>query len=360
MRRSVPPISEPESMPLAYVSNLIGKARLYLPGFLLCVVVTAVANGMAWTEAMLFGRSWIEPLVIAILVGTIIRSLWTPPAYLQSGISYSGKQVLEFAVVLLGSSVSAEAIISAGPELFLSVFVLVYAAITASYFICRSLKLSTNMSILIACGNAICGNSAIAAISPIIRASQSEVASSISFTAILGVITVLSLPFLYDALNMTMTQFGTLAGLTVYAVPQVLAATVPVGPVAVQVGTLVKLMRVLMLGPVCLILSVIYHRNGQRESGATKFGFGKMVPWFIIGFILMLAARSIGLIPEGLVAPISLVASLLTTVAMAALGLGVDVRVVARAGGRVTAAVTLSLAMLAVTSIILIKILGIR
>ena len=141
-------------MPLAYVSNLIGKARLYLPGFLLCVVVTAAANGMAWTEAMLFGRSWIEPLVIAILVGTIIRSLWTPPAYLQSGISYSGKQVLEFAVVLLGASVSAEAIISAGLELLLSVLVLVYAAITASYFICRSLKLSTNMSILIACGTA--------------------------------------------------------------------------------------------------------------------------------------------------------------------------------------------------------------
>jgi uncharacterized membrane protein YadS len=83
------------------------------------------------------------------------------------------------------------------------------------------------------------------------------------------------------------------------------------------------------------------------------------VPWFIVGFLVMLAARTFGLIPEGLLTPIKTAASLLTTVSMAALGLGVDVRVVARAGARVTAAVTLSLAVLGGISLGLIRLLGV-
>ena len=182
---------------------------------------------------------------------------------------------------------------------------------------------------------------------------------TLAFTAVLGVITVLVLPLVGDLLGMTLSQYGTLAGMTVYAVPQVLAATVPVGPEAVEMGTLVKLVRVLMLGPVCLVLAVIVHRLGAKGGSTAKLGFGKMVPWFIIGFMGMLAVRSLGLIPDILIDPIKLLAGSLTTIAMAALGLGVDVRVVARAGGRVTAAVTCSLVMLAVISVVLIRALGV-
>jgi uncharacterized integral membrane protein (TIGR00698 family) len=213
------------------------------------------------------------------------------------------------------------------------------------------------MATLIASGNAICGNSAIAAVAPVIGATQADVAASIAFTAVLGVATVLILPLVGDVLGLTLTQYGALAGMTVYAVPQVLAATVPVGAAAVEMGTLVKLVRVLMLGPVCLVLALIVHRIGVKAGGAAKLGLGKMVPWFIIGFLGMLIMRSLGLIPEMLLDPIKIIAGALTTIAMAALGLGVDVRVVARAGGRVTAAVTGSLVMLAVISVILIQLL---
>jgi uncharacterized integral membrane protein (TIGR00698 family) len=307
----------------------------------------------------MLGRAWVETLVIAILLGTIIRSLWVPPAYLQSGIAYAGKQMLEFAVVLLGASVSAMTIVAAGPALLGSVILVVVGALTASFLIGRALKLPAKMATLIASGNAICGNSAIAAVAPVIGATQADVAASIAFTAVLGVITVVSLPLVGDLLGMTMSQYGTLAGMTVYAVPQVLAATVPVGPEAVEMGTLVKLVRVLMLGPVCLVLSLIVHRAGLKAGGTAKLGFGKMVPWFIIGFLGLLAVRSLGLIPEVLLDPVKLLAGALTTIAMAALGLGVDVRVVARAGARVTAAVSCSLVMLAVISVVLIRLLGV-
>ena len=159
------------------------------------------------------------------------------------------------------------------------------------------------MAILIACGNSICGNSAIAAVAPIIGAESEDVASSIAFTAVLGVVVVLALPLLVPILHLSLEQYGVLAGLTVYAVPQVLAATLPIGALSNQVGTVVKLVRVLMLGPVVLGLSLIAGK--LRPNGATddrpkgkKAGLHELVPWFIIGFLLMAAARSLGLIPE--------------------------------------------------------------
>src|SRR5262249_18964185 len=126
-----------------------------------------------------------------------------------------------------------------------------------SYAICRSLGLPQRLSILIACGNSICGNTAIAAVAPVIGANGDDIASSISFTAVLGVIVVLTLPLLVAVLHLSLTQYGVLAGLTVYAVPQVLAATLPIGALSNQVGTVIKLVRVLMLGPVVLGFSLL-------------------------------------------------------------------------------------------------------
>ena len=122
------------------------------------------------------------------------------------------------------------------------------------------------MCILIACGNSICGNSAIVAVAPIIGATSDEVASSIAFTAVLGVVVVLTLPLLVPILELSLTQYGVLAGLTVYAVPQVLAATLPIGALSNQVGTVVKLVRVLMLGPVVLGLSLLTRRARRGDD----------------------------------------------------------------------------------------------
>jgi uncharacterized integral membrane protein (TIGR00698 family) len=129
------------------------------------------------------------------------------------------------------------------------------------------------MCILIACGNSICGNSAIVAVAPIIGATSDEVASSIAFTAVLGVVVVLTLPLLVPILELSLTQYGVLAGLTVYAVPQVLAATLPIGALSNQVGTVVKLVRVLMLGPVVLGLSLLTRRARRDADDAPR---GKM------------------------------------------------------------------------------------
>jgi uncharacterized integral membrane protein (TIGR00698 family) len=275
--------------------------------------------------------------------------VWEPPPLWRAGIAFSAKQVLEFAVMLLGASVSFSAIAASGALLIGLIVAVVAVMIGLSFAISRALGLPVRMSILIACGNSICGNSAIAAVAPVIGAGSDDIASSISFTAILGVVMVLGLPLLIPLFGFSSTQYGILAGLTVYAVPQVLAATVPAGLVSTQIGTLVKLIRVLLLGPVVMVLSVISWRYGLRSkagSATPKLNLRNLVPWFIPGFLILAALRFFAIVPESCAGPISQAAALLTVLSMAALGLGVDLRVISRVGGRVTAAVTLSLMVL--------------
>ena len=336
-----------------------GRSAL-LPGVALCAAVTLASLGAQSLEERFFGHPYVEALVIAILLGMGLRTFWEPSPRWRAGIAFSAKQLLEVAVVLLGASVSLSAIVASGPLLLGAIVATVAVAIAASYGISRALGLPARISILIACGNSICGNSAIAAVAPVIGADGDDVASSISFTAILGVLMVLGLPLLILPLGLSVTQYGVLAGLTVYAVPQVLAATVPAGLVATQVGTLVKLVRVLMLGPVVVGLSLLAPRlrgDGGR-AGGRRLDARKLVPWFILGFLLLAALRSVGLVPDLAVGPIARTAGLLTVVSMAALGLGVDVRAIGRVGGRVTAAVTFSLLLLLAISVTLVRVVG--
>jgi uncharacterized integral membrane protein (TIGR00698 family) len=338
---------------------LIGQAKRLLPGLLVAIAVTLAATLLQAIEVHFTGHPYLEALVLAILVGVAVRTFWTPGGRYLPGIRFSGKFLLELAIVMLGASVSAGTILGLGPLLIVGIACIVVLAIGASYLICRALKLPQRMAILIACGNSICGNSAIAAVAPIIGADGDDIASSISFTAVLGVVVVLTLPLLVPILNLSFTQYGVLAGLTVYAVPQVLAATLPIGALSNQVGTVIKLVRVLMLGPVVLGLSLLSGRlrpSSNRPNRRPQLT--ELVPWFIVGFLAALAARSFGLIPAGLVPWITKVAAILTTLAMAALGLGVDVRVIARTGPRVTLAVIISLIVLALMSYGLIRATG--
>lgn len=352
----VRPGDDPGARADSATAHVIG----FVPGVALCCAIAGVAMVLQGLEEQAFGHPYVEALVIAILLGVAVRSLWQPARLWTNGISFSARTLLEIAVVLLGASISVGALIASGPALLTGIVVTVAGALAASYVISRALGLPQRVSILIACGNSICGNSAIAAVAPVIGADSDDVASSIAFTAILGVIVVLGLPLFIPLLQLTETQYGVLAGLTVYAVPQVLAATVPISTVSAQLGTLVKLVRVLMLGPVIVGLSLLRSRlNASGGSSPTRLGWHHLVPWFIVGFLVLAALRSFALIPEALLAPIAVSAKWLTIISMAALGLGVDVRIVGRVGGRVTAAVVMSLVVLVAISVSLIWILRI-
>ncbi len=316
-----------------------------IPGLLLCLVIATVATGLEKLELGWIGRLYLEKLVLAILLGAALRSLFGLPALFTAGVNLCAKFLLEVAVMLLGASLSISTVAAGGIKLFVAVACIVLLGLLGGYIAGRGLRLPHRLSLLIACGNAICGNSAISAVAPVIGAGAGEIATAISFTAILGVIVILALPLTITWLHLSVAQYGTLAGLTVYAVPQVLAATAPIGLAATQMGTLVKLLRVLMLGPLVFCLSIL-NRRERTQSTARFPGANRLIPWFVIGFAALMGVRSLNLLPMPVITALLTLANYLTVLAMAALGLGVDLRELKRVGPRASLAVCASLLLL--------------
>ena len=243
-----------------------------LPGVLLCGLITVASILVQRIETTTLGHPYVEAIVLAILVGAVVRTAWRPGPRWTPGIGFSAKILLEVAIVLLGATLDLPLLLRAGPLLLLGILLTVAAALATGYGVGRLLGLRQPVAILLACGNAICGNAAIAAVAPVIGAEADDVAAAIGFTAVLGVALVLGLPALGQALALSHYAYGVVAGLTVYAVPQVLAATFPVSVVSGQVGTLVKLVRVLLLGPVVVGLSMLHRRSAHGGDSVREVG----------------------------------------------------------------------------------------
>ena len=324
-----------------------GHAMEIVPGLLLSAAVGLSAAGIERIEVLLFGYAYLDGLVVAILAGTLLHTTVGLNDRFLAGVRFSARIVLEIAIVLVGGTISATAIAASGLPLIATIVGVVTITLFLSYGIGRLLGLDDRLATLVSCGNSICGNSAIMAAAPAIGAPSEDVAASIGFTAVLGIAVVLLLPLSAPLLGLDQWQYGVVAGLSVYAVPQVLAATVPVGTLSAQIGTIVKLVRVLMLGPVVLAIGIRYGRRG-----GARLPLPVLVPWFIVGFLVLMASRSSGLLPDAAVEPLNIASLNLALIAMAALGLSVDLRSVLASGGRVLAAGALSIAVLVVMAIL--------
>ena len=328
-----------------------------VPGLAVAVLVGIGGLGIDRIERITLGQPIIEALVAALLLGVVVRNVVALPAAVEAGTSFAAKQVLELGVLLLGATIDARQVLAAGPLLLAAIACGVAGGIAVSYTLGRTLGLHGKLAVLVAVGNSICGNSAIAAVAPVIRAEKKDVASSIALTAIIGVVLVLALPLLVPLAGLSHYQYGVVAGMAVYAVPQVIAASFPVSQLSGQVATLVKLVRVLFLGPVVFVFGLAMRRQGT--ASATSGKRPSLVPWFIAGFLLLGAVRFAGLLPTPAVGAASESSRLLTILAMAGLGLGVDIAALRRVGPRVGMAVVGSLAFLVLLSLTLIHTLGI-
>ncbi len=322
----------------------------YLPGivFLACLAFFA----------SLMGRQLpvVEPIVWAIVVGVAVRNLVGQPPFAKAGIAFASKQLLEFGVLLLGAAVDFADIMRAGPRLLIVVALAVGLGILVSMTIGRAFGLPKKLAILIAVGNSICGNSAIAAVAPTIRAEKKDITMSIALTAVVGVVVVLALPLLIPLMQLSLYQYGVLAGATIYAVPQVVAAGFSVSPFSGEVATMVKLVRVLFLAPVLLTFAIVFARKVGSGAAVKK---SSLLPWFVVGFLGLGFLRTVGLIPDWLAADAKSASALIMIVSMAALGMGVEFASVRSVGPRVFATVVLSILFLGALSLGLIFILGI-
>ena len=127
-------------------AKFVGHLQRYLPGILLCVAITLAATLLQAIEVKLVGQPYLEALVLAILIGVAIRTTWTPGLGWVPGIVFSAKFILEFAIVLLGASVSITMIAALGPLLILGIASIVAVAIGASFLLCRALGLPLSAS----------------------------------------------------------------------------------------------------------------------------------------------------------------------------------------------------------------------
>lgn len=352
------------TIPTSPARTHLSRALLFLltslPGVLLCLLIGGIATVLDGAQNHLLGKAWLENLNLALLLGVFIKTTYKPGNIWTPGIKLCARTLLNIAIVCLGGSCSLHTVFATGAFLLLGVMGLVLFSILFTVLIGRAAGLSTSQTLLVACGDAICGNSAIMAAAPVIGAKEEDIGATIAFTAAGGLVVVLGLPLLAPVLHMGQSAQGALAGLTVYAVPQVVAAATPFGLTAIHVGTLVKLMRVLMLGPVCIVLSFIcakQHQNGQMQAQPPRTRPSRIVPWYIAGFVAMMLARTFNLIPQATITPLGAAATSLTVMAMAALGLSVDLRMVLRAGRALALTVFFSLVGLVGASLILIRII---
>lgn len=344
--------------PSGWGEQHVGRIAALAPGLGLVVGLSLIAQGLAAIQEWVFGRTWLEGLVVALLLGVVVGNLTPDLGRFQAGAAYAGKQVLEPAVVLLGAGINVAALLATGPRLALLIVVGVTTALIAGFLVGRALGLGSRLALLVATGNAICGNSAIAAVAPVIKADKSEIASAIALTAVLGVTLVLALPMLIPLAGLSLYQYGVVAGMGVYAVPQVLAAAFPVGELSGEVATTVKLGRVMLLGPLVLVVGLILAILGRRSAEA-RLTWSTFLPWFVLGFLLLAALRIVGVLPDIVAQPARALGGWLTILAMAGLGLGVRLAAIRAVGPRVAMAVLISLALLIGLTLGLIRALGV-
>lgn len=297
----------------------------------------AVALGIA-AVATVIGRAL--PLlgapVAGIVLGVLLSSTLGRRAGLAPGIKFSSGFVLQLAVVVLGSQLSLRQVVRVGVGSLPVMLGTLVVCLGLAFLLGRRLGVERDLRTLIGVGTAICGASAIAAVSPVIRAKSNAVAYAISTIFLFNIAAVLLFPPLGHALGLSQHAFGLFAGTAVNDTSSVVAAATTYGTDAGNYAVVVKLTRTLMIIPICIGLAALTRRraaSASPESHLVGRAF-RLVPWFLVGFLLVAAANSAGLVPVTSHAALQHVSLFLITTALSAIGLSTDARALRHAGAR--------------------------
>ena len=197
-------------------------------------------------------------------------------------------------------------------------------------------NLDKKLATLVGVGNSICGNSAVAVVAPVIKANSTQIGAAIGISAILGASQIILLPLLVPIFGLEDFQYGIVAGLSVYAVAQVVAASSIISPLSADVATLVKITRVILLAPLVLILRLFLKSENEEKNDKNFIGsLLKFLPWFVIGFIILSLLRSTEILNKDLGLDIRSFAKYLFVLSMIAIGLTVDLKEIAKVGPKV-------------------------
>ena len=290
-----------------------------IPGILVCLAIAVPA----WA----FGR--LVPViggpVTAIVAGMVIALFWSPREKCRPGVSFVSKKILQTAVVFLGFGLNLNVILSTGRQSLPIILCTISISLVIAFVMHKWAKIDSNTSILIGVGSSICGGSAIAAIAPVIDATDVDVAYGMSATFLFDMAMIVLFPILGRWLGLSDAAYGLWAGTAVNDTSSVVAAGYAFSEQAGDFATMVKLTRTLAIIPTVLIFALIGMHVKKKEAAgdpsAVRVNMKSVFPWFILGFLAMAVLSSVGVIPAAAAAALKKVSKFLMVTALAAVGL---------------------------------------
>ena len=312
------------------------KVKKMLPGVGLALAVAVAAKLLEGLENKA-GINVIGASVIALFIGMAVNAVHKPDGVTAPGIKFTSKKILKFAIILLGASLNISTVLTVGR---FSLTVMVFTLATCfglGAVIGRALGLDWKTYSLINAGTGICGGSAIAAIAPVIEATDMDIAYGLSATFIFDTVMVVLFPLLGRWMGLSDAAFGLWAGTAVNDTSSVVAAGYAFSEAAGDFATMVKLTRTLSIIPAVLCFSAIgLHVKRKQQAGAEakKVSIKAIFPWFILGFLAMSAGATLGVIPAALAGYMKTASKFLMVAALGAVGLNTDFRALCRSGAK--------------------------
>jgi len=321
-----------------------------IPGVLLAALVAAAAVACAHA-APLVGAP-----VFAIVLGVAVRAVRPLPDEWRAGLAFSARAVLQTAIVVSGFGLSLATVVRTGLTTLPVMLGTVAVALLLAPLLGRMLRLESAQRMLIGVGTAICGASAIAAVSSVIDPDEADVSLAIATVFLYNVVAVIVFPPIGHALQLTQQQFGLWAGTAINDTSSVVAAGFAYGRDAGAHATIVKLARATLILPI--VAGIALWRARVRHAAGTRVPWRRIVPWFILWFLCAALVNGTGLVPPAWHGAIATAAVYLISVALAAIGLQTELARLLRTGARPLALGLLLWAAVALSSLGLQRVTG--
>ena len=321
------------------------KTAGMVPGLLLAGAIAAAATWMAQFPAI--KNNGLSALTVAIIIGLIIGNTVYPSiaGSCASGVGFAKARLLRTGIVLYGLRLTFQDIGHVGMAgVVIDALVLSSTFLLAQWVGQKLLGMDKRTTLLVGAGASICGAAAVLATEPVAKGRAEDVAVAVATVVVFGTIGTFLYPALfhwnaeYGWINTTMQQYGVFVGSTVHEVAQVVAAGEAIGSQAADTAVIAKMVRVMMLAPFLLVLSMWLSRSERAENQKNGVNSGAAggskitIPWFAVGFVVMAGINSLGVLPKELVSVGVQLDNALLAIAMAALGLTTHIRAVRAAG----------------------------
>lgn len=299
---------------------------MLLPGILVAAALAALAAVCARAVPL------VGAPVIAIVLGVVIRAIMPLPAACKPGLAFSARTVLQTAIVVSGFGLSIAVVARTGLGTLPVTLGTIAVALILAPLLGRLLRIGGTLRMLVGVGTAICGASAIAAVSSVIEPDEAEIALAIATVFFYNVVAVLVFPPIGHALQMSQDAFGLWAGTAINDTSSVVAAGYAYGREAGDHATIVKLARATLILPIVAVIA-LWRARATHVQG-TRVPWRRIIPWFIVWFLGAALVNSTGVIPAAWHAGIGTVAIFLISVALAAIGLQTELARLLRTGAR--------------------------